>query len=534
MTIGITRAIGVGLPLLLLFIPASTPDIDPVEEAMRQIRPEAIRADMRFLADDLLEGRGTATRGHELAAAWMATQFEQIGLAPAGEAGGYLQRVPLRSARTQREGATLMLTRGASEERLEFGKDFYTVADPARAESSVDAALVFVRYGVTAPEQNHDDYKGIDARGKIVVEWYGAPNFESTLKAHYSSSIVKSANAAAHGAVGLITLATPEIESRYPFEKQVHALAFPRFSWLDPAGTPNDYFPELKVRAYVSLDAAKRFFGNGENLPLSASARMRASTALADVTSPNVVAKLEGSDPTLKNEYVIFSAHLDHLGIGEPVNGDAIYNGAIDNAIGSANLVEIARAFASMQPRPKRSMLFLSVTGEESGLIGSDYFAHHPTIDKRAMVADINMDANMPLWPLRDIIAFGAEHSTLDAVVRKAAARMQLAISPDPLPEQVSFIRSDQYSFVKQGIPSVFPMPGGKSDDPRVNVMAIYQKWSMTRYHQPGDDMTQPGLDFTQAATFARFALRCGYLVADDPVRPAWNTGDFFGEKYSR
>jgi hypothetical protein len=544
----ITRAIGVGIPLALLLVPAAARD--RVEEAMQRIRPEAFRAHMRFLADDLLEGRGTATRGHEIAAAWMATQFEAIGLAPAGDAGGYLQRVPLRSARTRREGASFVLSRGGgrgsnagtgsnggNELRLEFGSDFYMLPDPSRADSAVDAPLVFVRYGVTAPSQGYDDYKGIDARGKIVVQWYGAPNFESTVKAHYSSAVVKASNAALHGAVGMITLATPEIETRYPFEKQVRALAFPRFNWLDREGKPNDYFPELKVRAFVSLPAAQKFFGSAgagadpANMP--ASVRLRASTVLADVTSPNVIARLEGSDPALKDEYVVFSAHLDHLGIGEPVNGDAIYNGAIDNAAGSANLVEIARALGTMQPRPKRSLLFVSVTAEEAGLIGSDYFAQHPTVPKRAIVANINMDANLMLWPLRDIIAFGAEHSTLDAAIHRAAARLQLAISPDPVPEQVGFIRSDQYSFVKQGIPAVFPVPGLRSDDPRFDPPSIYKKWSMTRYHQPNDDMTQPGLDFEQSARYARFALLCGYLVAEDPARPAWNPGNFFGEKYA-
>ncbi|HXM92355.1 MAG TPA: M28 family peptidase, partial [Candidatus Dormibacteraeota bacterium] len=262
-------------------------------------------------------------------------------------------------------------------------------------------------------------------------------------------------------------------------------------------------------------------------------AKIHNVTGLQDVASRNVVAKLEGSDPTLKNEYVVYSAHLDHLGIGEPVKGDGIYNGALDNASGSAILLEVARAFSGMKTRPRRSILFLSVTGEEAGLLGSDYFAHYPTVNKSSVVANVNMDEDLMLWPLRDIVAFGAEHSSLDAVVKKAAARMRLSESPDPSPEEVVFIRSDQYSFVKQGVPAIFPVPGFTSDDPKIKPTEIFKNWEQTRYHQPQDDMDQPGLDFDAAAKYARFVFLCGLLITEDPQRPTWNKGDFFGEHYA-
>jgi hypothetical protein len=523
---------------------------DAAEEAMATIRPEAIRADMGFLADDLLEGRGTATRGHELAAKFMASEFAGMGLEPAGDKGTYFQNVPLRSARPDQEKTELVLTRGGEAKTLVFRRDFIAPGDPGRTETTVEAPVVYVGFGVTAAEQRYDDYKGIDAKGKIVALVFEAPNFESSLKAHYSSFEVKAANAVAHGAVGMIVLDDPVLEQLYSYSEQVRDLAFPQLRWLDERGRPNDYFSDLKGGGFLNLESAKKFFeGSGHTAeevfeaaktgkPLSfvmpMTARIHNVTKLDDVHSPNVVAKLEGSDPVLKNEYVVFTAHLDHLGIGEPVNGDKIYNGALDNASGSAILMEIARALHGMKQRPKRSILFVAVTGEEAGLLGSDYFAHYPTVAKDSIVANVNMDEDEMLWPLQDIVAFGAEHSSLDNVVHKAAARMHLVISPDPMPEEVAFIRSDQYSFVKQGIPAVALSAGFKSDDPKIDPAAIFKNWEQTRYHQPSDDMEQPGLDFNEAAKYARFVFLCGYLITEEMGRPTWNKGDFFGEHYGK
>jgi Zn-dependent M28 family amino/carboxypeptidase len=523
---------------------------DPADAAMATIRPEAIRANMRFLADDLLEGRGTATRGHEIAAKFMAAQFEQMGLDPAGDNGTYFQSVPFRSGRPDEAKTTLTFVRGGKERKLVYRRDFITSVDPGRADSSVEAPLVFVGDGVTAPEQGYDDYKGIDAKGKIVAVAYNAPHFESSLKAHYTATEVKEAIAVAHGAVGMIVISDPILKDIYPYSKQTRDLDFPQFHWLDKQGRPNDYFPELKGNATLNMDETKKLFegsghtaeevfadikaGTPKSFVLPLTAKIHNVTKLENVHSPNVVAKLEGSDPNLKNEYVVYSAHSDHLGIGQPVNGDRIYNGALDNASGSALLVEIARAFSRRNPRPRRSLLFVSVTGEEAGLLGSDYFAHYPTVAKDAIVADMNMDEDDMLWPLEDIIAFGAEHSSLDAVVKKAAERVHLGVSPDPMPEETFFIRSDQYSFVKQGVPAVFPMAGFKSNDPKIKPEAIYKKWEVERYHEPGDDMQQPGLLFDEAVKYGRFVFLCGDLIADAAQRPTWNKGDFFGDRYGK
>ena len=522
---------------------------DAADEAMNAIRPEAIRADMRFLSDDALEGRGTGSRGYDIAAKFMASQFESLGLQPAGDNGSYFQSVPLRSAKPDETKSTLVLSRSGKGETLTFRKDYISRGNPVLPETSVEAPVVFVGNGVTASEQNYDDYQGVDAKGKIVAFMFGAPNFESSLKAHYSSGEVKAHNAAAHGAVGVIILDDPVLERLYSFKEQVRDLSFPELRWLDKQQQPNDYFPELKGNAFLSLEATKKFFegsphsaeevfaamkaGKPLSFVMPITAKIRNVTGLQDVGSRNVVAKLEGSDPTLKNEYVVYSSHLDHLGVGEPVKGDSIYNGALDNASGSAILLEVARAFSGMKTRPGRSILFLSVTGEEAGLLGSDYFAHYPTVNKSSVVANVNMDEDLMLWPLRDIVAFGAEHSSLDAVVRKAAARMHLNESPDPNPEEVIFIRSDQYSFVKQGVPAIFPVPGFKSDDPKIKPTEIFKNWEQTRYHQPQDDMDQPGLDFDAAAKYARFVFLCGLLITEDSQRPTWNKGDFFGEHYA-
>jgi len=335
----------------------------------------------------------------------------------------------------------------------------------------------------------------------------------------------------------------------YPFAKFVRDLVNPEFRWLDKEGHPNDYLPQIKAAVYLSIPATRQLFeGSGHSadeifagakdgklaaFPLPVTAKIHVVTESKDLHSPNVVAKVEGSDPILKGEYLVYTAHLDHLGIGAPIKNDAIYNGALDNASGSATILEVAQAFARMNPRPRRSILFVSVTGEEAGELGSEYFAQYPTVAKRSIVADINIDQVFMLYPLADVIAFGAEHTSLESVIQRAAKRMGIVESPDPMPEQVVFIRSDQYSFVKQGIPAVMPSPGFKSSDGSQKAFGLAMKWMDDTYHSPQDDMNQPNLDFDAAANFARFTFLCGYYVTQDPPRPTWNKPDFFGDQYA-
>jgi hypothetical protein len=523
---------------------------DEAEAGMEAIRPEAIRADMRFLADDLLEGRGTGTRGHEIAAKFIASEFEGMGLEPAGEHGTYFQSVPLRSARTDEAKTSLTLARGGKEEKLVFRKDFIAFGDPSRTDISAEAPVVYVGYGVTAKEQGYDDYQGVDVKGKVVAQISGAPaSFETSLRAHYSAGELKAANAAAHGAAAILFLYDPVLEKLYSFKEQVRDLAFPQLRWLDAQGRPNDYYPEVAANAFLNMEATKKFFeGSGHTAeevyaaakaskPMSfatpVTAKIHNVTKLHDIHSPNVVGKLTGSDAALREEYVVYTAHLDHLGIGEPVKGDKIYNGALDNGSGSAEMLEIARAFTRLPARPRRSILFVAVTGEEAGLLGSDYFAQYPTVAKKSIVANINIDADLMLWPLKDVIVYGAEHSSLGDVVNEAAKRLHLEVSPDTQPEEVFFIRSDQYSFVKQGVPAIAASAGTKSDDPKINAKEIAKKWEENIYHNPQDDMSQP-FDFDAGVIYTRFSFLCGYLVAQKSERPRWNAGDFFGEHYGK
>ena len=528
--------------------PAATTAAAAETAAMAVISADAIRARMEFLADDALEGRGTASRGHEIAAKYVASEFASMGLAPAGDSGSYFQRVPFRSTLVDGTKSSLTLKFPDGEKTLTYGTEWTAVGDPGRDDVSVEAPVVFVGANVTAPDQQYDDYRGIDATGKIVAFVSRTPSFESAVKAHYSNGIVRRANAVAHGAVGAIRLADPTGEKQYSFAMIARDNQSPSFNWLDASGRPNDYFEPLRGIANVSMDVTRRMFqasghraedvfaaadtGKAQPFDMKVTARLHKVTARQDVSSPNVVAKLEGSDALLKNEYVVYSAHLDHLGIGAEVKGDRIYNGMLDNASGTAIMLELARAFSTMRPRPKRSILFVAVTGEEAGLLGSDYFAHYPTVPKSSMVANVNVDEAGILWPMRDAIAYGAEHSTLEAVARQAAGRLGIALTPDPTPEQVLFVRSDQYSFVKQGVPSVFTVVGFKSDNPAINPTKLWDTWESERYHQPQDDARQPGLMFGEAVTFAKFNFLLGYLVAQDPKRPEWNTGDFFGGLY--
>jgi hypothetical protein len=522
---------------------------DDLDVALGAIRPEAIRSDMRFLADDLLEGRGTGTRGHLLGAHFVATQFEGMGLKPAGEAGGYFQEVPIREHSVNETASSGELLRAGVATPLKFREDFILSSDPGRKMVDIRAPVVFAGYGITAPSEGYDDYKGLDVKNKIVAVIFGAPNFPVAVKAHYSASWLKRQNAAARGAVGFIVLYDPQLEDLYPFSMQVRDLAIPRRNWIDAAGKPSQYYPELKVIGAASLSGAAKFFAASGHSPeqvyaaaknhkpasfdLKLIAHFHTESNWNDIKSPNVVARLEGSDASLKNEHVVYSAHLDHLGISTPVNGDSIYNGALDNASGTAALLEVARAFAQGPVKPKRSLLFIAVTGEESGLLGSDYYASNPTVPKASLVANVNMDEDVMLWPLKDVVAIGAEHSTLEGVVARAAERLHLATSPDPAPEQVSFIRSDQYSFVRQGIPSLSLSAGFKSDDPKIDPAKIMTEWAHTVYHHPQDDMRQPGLDFEAAALYVRTAFLCGLYTADDAKAPTWKPGDFFGIAFS-
>jgi Zn-dependent M28 family amino/carboxypeptidase len=532
------------------FIPSSRAQSNyPPQSLLDRITAQGIRAHMEFLADDLLEGRGTGTRGYMLAANYVRAQFEQMGLEPAGEAGTYFQKVRVRQLTPVPERDTLVVTRDNREEKLVFEKEYLMEGDPAHQDASVDGSMVFAGYGVSAFEAHYDDYAGIDAKGKIVVMVANAPaSFPSSDRAFYSDSVNKLRNAAAHGAIGVIEIWAGEATKNTPWEQIINFFHQPIMRWIDQNGTPNDYVPEIRAGAFMNQKSAEVLFkgsahtfdqamaslqaGKPLSFPLAGSVSMHEAARFTELESPNIAGILRGSDQRLKDEYVVFSAHVDHVGIGDPVNGDAIYNGAVDNASGTAALLEIARAFAESSERPKRSLLFLAVTGEEAGLLGSDYYAQHPTVPAAQIVANLNMDGVSLFYDFKDIVALGADHSSLNREVDDVAKHMGLESSPDPMPEENFFIRSDQYSFIKQGVPALSITEGFKTVDPTLDGRKISITWETTIYHTPQDDMKQP-LNFIAARKCTQVILAVGYEVANAPARPAWNPGDMFGQRFA-
>jgi len=512
---------------------AATVDLrDPaVAAAEQRIRAGALRAHVSFLADDLLEGRGTATRGHEIAARYIAAQFAAAGLEP-GANGEWLQQVPLRRSDLDAAASRLEILRpGGERTALVFARDYVMEGD-FRESTDVEAPVVFAGYGITAPEVQYDDYAAIDAKGKIVAFLSGGPpGLSLDARAHYAA--LKGETAVAHGAVGTLLLRLAS-DDKSAWDIVVRSVAgAPSFAWLD--GTvPHGFLPQLRGSAWLSPAGARALLGE-EGAALAAQARpaelplrvrIVKKSRISETRSPNVVGLLRGSDPRLRDEYVVISAHADHLGIGEPVNGDAIYNGAVDDASGVAALLELARAFAALAERPRRSLLFVAMTGEEPGLLGSDYFVHHLPIPNTQLVADLNIDG-APVWTFDSIIARGAEHSTLARSAAAAAATLGVPVISDPFPDRLLFLGSDQYSFVQGGIPSMIAGTLGSGE-----ARAAALQWVRTRYHAPGDDLSQP-LDFAASERFTRFLFLIGYAVAQDDDRPAWNPGDFYGERFS-
>ena len=462
---------------------------------------------MRFLASDLLEGREPGTRGYEIAAQYVRSQFESIGLETS------YQPVDFRSAKLIEEQSSFVV----DNQPLTLRKDVLLRPNFVQAASEVSAPVVFVGFGITAPELHHDDYASIDAKGKIVLMLSGAPaGFPTDQRAFYSGGHWKDKNAAKHGAIGVLTMLTPTDEQRYPFEKRVQQSGIAPMLYLDN-GRPADAVEGLLASATVNQSTGERLREGAHTVSI------RTVSEFTEAKSENVVGILRGTI----DESVVLSAHLDHLGNHPLPNGnDSIYNGAYDNASGIACMIEIARGLAA-GPRPKRSIVFVAFTGEEKGDQGSEYFAHHPPL---AVVADVNMDMFLMLYPVGDLVALGGEHTTLGDMAATAAREAGFEMSPDPFPEEVRFIRSDQFSFVEQGIPAIHLKPGNRSLDPKIDGAAVTKEWLRRVYHSPADDMNQH-FDFDSGARYAQTNLRLVRAVANAPERPRWKTGDFFAPK---
>lgn len=538
-------AMGAG-PAPLVRRPAGAPPPGVWAEALR-ISGDRLRADVVFLADDLFEGRGTGTRGYDLAARYMAARMALVGLAPAGT-DGYLLPVPFRRGRLIEAQSSLALVNSKGiAQPLRMPEDALMSPDLTATDRSIEAPLVFVGYGVAAPELGHDDFAGLDVRGKVLVQFRGAPpRFPHNERAFYSNGLVKDAIAAGRGAVGIVQVLKPDDQARAPWEKSVRQSRLPGFRWVDGKGEPANVQPALVVSASLSPAGIERLFAfaprtfaqvvadaessRAGGFEFGTRLRARRVSEHAAVSSPNVVGLLRGSDKRLANECIVVSAHLDHLGISEPVAGDSINNGAYDNGSGCAMLLELARAMRALPTAPRRSVLFLAVTGEEKGLQGSDHFARHAAPLGLDVVGNVNLDMVLTLTPMKQVVLFGAQHSSIGPVFERAARQAGLTPVPDPMPSEVVFVRSDQFSFIKQGVPAVFPVSGG---DGTAEGRAQIARWRMEDYHAPSDDMDQP-FHWDSAARFTRMALLGTWQLADAPSRPTWNKGDFFGTRFGQ
>lgn len=513
---------------------------------------EAIKAHMTFLADDAMEGREAGTRGYDIAANYVAAQYALLGVKPGGDKGGYLQRVPLLAFRPAGEGSVTLTgapqADGAAAVALKYGEDYLPTAQAQAADLSVEAPMVFVGYGIVDATRGRDDYAGLDVKGKIVVMLTGAPTaIQTEERAHLSSPNTKRAEAAKRGAIGVVTIPTTSSEKRRPFARGVNGMKEWRVTWRDAQDVGAIRAPAAPSLAQISLAGAAKLFagapsaldavlaeaetpqGAVKGFPLTTKLKVALKTEIEKRESSNVVGIIEGSDPTLKAQTVILSAHLDHIGIKENAKPgeDRINNGALDNASGVATLLEVARGFKNTKVRPKRSIVLLALTGEEKGLVGSDYFANNPTVKKADIAADVNLDMPVLLYPFTDVIAFGADRSTVGEAVKHAAARVGVGLSGDPLPEEGLFTRSDHYRFVEQGIPAVFLMTGFQNGGEKA-----FTTFLKTNYHHPGDDLNQP-IDYQAAAKFALVNYEIARELANAPARPVWKKGDFFGAAFA-
>ena len=490
-----------------------------------------------FLANDTMKGRDTGSPEHRKAAEYIADHLKRAGLQPGGTKG-YFQPVPFRSRRIDEAQSSLTLIRqmgtATTQDPITLGDDatFSMRIEPA---PSVEAPLVFAGYGLQIPEAKHDDLAGLDLKGKIVVLLTGGPsNIPGPLLAHYQNTrweyLQKS------GAICTISIQNPKGQD-IPWDRSKLSRFMPAVAISDPAldetrgqqvaVTFNPASAErLFVRSGHSFAELLALSNEGKVLPrfpLPMSARVKVAITAAKLESDNVIGILPGIDPVLKNEYVVISAHLDHVGVGEPINGDAIYNGAMDNASGIATLLETAAAAAAAGGY-KRSLVFAAVTAEEKGLLGSRYFANRIPMAGGRLVANLNTDMFLPLFPLKSVVVQGLEESDLAADLKKVARPLAIEVLSDPEPERNAFVRSDQYSFIKTGVPALSLKVGFTKDSPEHQIV---RKWRTERDHAPSDDLDQP-VDRKAAEDFGKVYLAVVAEVANRPTRPQWNADSFF------
>jgi Zn-dependent M28 family amino/carboxypeptidase len=491
---------------------------------------------VKVLADDNMEGRETGSAGLRRAEAYIVDQLKLAGLEPAGSDGFY-QHVKFESRQIVEKDSSLALVHDGKIEPLVLGEDafFSTRIDLA---PEVQAPLVFVGYGLNIPEKNYNDLAGLDLNGKVAVILNGTPSdIPGSLASHYQSAAERWKTIQKTGAVGIVGIANPATMD-IPWSRMSVNRAHPSMALAGPEFNETD--GEKLAVIFNPAKAAKLFEGSGHTFeevlslakerkqlprfPLAVSISAKAKLEKQELESANVIAKLPGNDPVLKNEYVVLSAHIDHIGIGEPINGDRIYNGAMDNASGSALVLDVAASLKKSPEKLKRSLLFVFVTAEEKGLLGSKYFAAHPTVDPKSMVADINVDMFLPIVPLKVLTVFGLAESDLGDAAREVAQKYGVSVQPDPEPQRNIFIRSDQYNFIRHGIPALAMGVGVTPGSPDEK---IFKDWLTQRYHAPSDDLNQP-VDLTSAALYEDVIRGLLISVAQNPQPPQWKPDSFF------
>ena len=520
----------------------NVPVTKDIKKAMDRIDTNTIRSHIAYLADDKLKGRLPGTEGYQTAVDYVVDQFKKIGVTPAGDTGGFTQKLIIRKSIVNNSSAVAVLKdKNGNTDSLTFVKDFIPSPHPMNTNSSAEGQLVFVGYGIEIPG-GYSDYKGVDVKGKIIIVVSGGPDgLHSTTSAHYSNAGTKATIAFEKGALGVISVnpmarpstnMNPAIQNNItvnPEKTTAFGRGFTGNMKIVLSGTPallkRFFMNSGKNMEQVLADMKK---GKPSSFELGYSLSASYTTTHNDFESYNVVGLIPGTDKTLKSEYVVHTAHLDHVGIGRPQNGDSIYNGAHDNASGVASLIEIARVYKTSGVKPKRSVLIVMVAGEEMGLLGSSYFAANPTVPKASIVADVNTDMPTIIAPLLSVVPLGAEHSSLMNNVKFAAGYLGLDVEKDPEPTENRFVRSDQYSFVMNGIPALHIKYGNKSDVPGFNLVDFVKQWRAKYYHQAADGLENGIFNFTAGKTYVKLNFLISYSVAMNTERPKWNDGDIF------
>jgi hypothetical protein len=499
---------------------------------------------VRTLADDRLEGRDTGSAGHRKAAEYVAEHFQRAGLAPAGTGpaaaaglAGYFQPVRLRSRRIVEERSSLSVVREGRAEPLELGEDA-TIGLRVEPPAAVEGEMVFVGYGLEIPELAHDDLAGLDLRGRLAVYVSGGPSsYPGPLLSHYQSATERWASLRKAGAAGAVQIQNPRGRD-LPWDRSKLSRLQPSMDFEDPALLE---IPGQGLSVTVNPARAEKLFASSgrafqevldlavagkplPRFPLRASLRARVAFESSTLESDNVAGLRPGTDSRLKDEVVVLSAHLDHLGIGAPIDGDRVYNGALDNASGIATLLDVAAALHEGGKAFRRSVLFLAVTGEEKGLLGSRYYAARPTVKPGSIVANVNTDMLLPLFPLKRLIVLGLDESDLGRLIREVASKTGLEVSSDPEPERNAFTRSDQYSFIRRGVPALSLKMGYLKDSPEAQ---IARDWRTRHYHAPSDEAGQP-LDLAAVAVYDGVLAGLTEAIANAPERPRWNADSFF------